>query len=104
MHNNASHDKSFSTLLSISRDPELANLFPECCHGKLPLPRQTMRARLRVEEMEDGGQSLKPKDAQKPVCEACRLAAERPQRPRAMSTWTIKGSRTRVTEMSPLNP
>jgi len=104
MENNASHNNSLSTLLSISRDPELANLFPECCHGKLPLPPETMKARLRVEEMEDGGQSLKSKDTKKTVCEACKSAAMRSQRPRAMSTWTIKGARTRVTETSPLNP
>ena len=104
MENNASHNNSLSTLLSISRDPELANLFPECCHGKLPLPQRTMKARLRVEEMGDGGQSLKPKDTKRTVCEACKLQATQTQRPRAFSTWTIKGARARVSETSPLNP
>lgn len=92
INNQASHNNSFSTILSISRDAKLDNLFPDCCHGKLPLPKDTMKAHLRVAQMDDGGQSLQPRDNERSICKACvaRAAAEAPPRPlgiRKFSTW-----------------
>lgn len=102
--NGGSYDNTFSTILSISRDPDLAELFPPCCHGKLPLPRATMKAKLNVEKMKDGGQSLRWKGQHKPVCELCERESdemkEQPQRRRGSSAWTFKWPRARVSEVS----
>jgi hypothetical protein len=92
INNHASHNNSFSTILSISRDAKLDNLFPDCCHGKLPLPRATMKAHLKVAQMDDGGQSLQPRDNERSVCEACVARATaavspRLQGMRKLSTW-----------------
>ena len=102
--NGGSYDNDFSTILSISRDPDLAELFPVCCHGKLPLPEATLKAKLNIEKMKDGGQSLRWKGQHKPVCKVCEREAnemrEQPQRRRGSSTWTFKWPRTRVSEVS----
>ena len=102
--NGASHDDKFSTILSISRDPELSNLFPSCCHGKLPLPKATMNAKLSVEQMADGGQSLRWRGVHKPVCSICKQDAEassgQRQRRRSSSVWNIKWPRARTSEVS----
>ncbi|KAF2674051.1 hypothetical protein BT63DRAFT_366381 [Microthyrium microscopicum] len=69
--NEASHDNSFSTIMSITRDPALGPLFPDCCHGKLPLPSASLDAKLRIREMEGGGESLMPVGHVPIVCTAC---------------------------------
>ena len=98
--NGASHDNVFSTLLSISRDPDLANLFPPCCHGKLPLPKATMKAKLIVESMKDGGQSLCWQGDHRPLCEICQQQLESRSKEtahrRTSSAWTLKWPRIKT--------
>jgi hypothetical protein len=72
--NDASHDMSLSTILSISRDQQLDGLFPQCAHGRLPLPKETMSAELKIIRMTDNkGWSLQPtaKDRKQSVCIRC---------------------------------
>lgn len=54
-HNRVSHDTSFSSILSSTRDPGLADLFVHQVLGKLPLPGEIKRAMLRFGKMKEGG-------------------------------------------------
>ena len=58
--NRAAHDRSFSALLSSTRDAALAKIFNPERLGKLPLPDDVAKTPLRFEEMgEEGGLGLK---------------------------------------------
>jgi hypothetical protein len=58
--NRAAHDRSFSALLSSTRDTALARIFNPDRLGKLPLPDDVAKTPLRSEEMgEEGGLGLK---------------------------------------------
>ena len=91
INNNASHNNKFSTLTSVTREGLLDNLYPERCHGKLPLPEETMNAKLMLEEKPNGAQNFKPEivpNRKIPVCNTCNSTGA--QRPRMASTWSIK--------------
>jgi hypothetical protein len=63
--NNAAHDRSFSALLSSTRDAALAKIFNPERLGKLPLPDDVAKTPLRFEEMgEEGGLGLKLVEAE----------------------------------------
>jgi hypothetical protein len=62
--NNASHDRSFSALLSSTRDAALAKIFNLERLGKLPLPDHVSKRLLRFEEMGEGGLGLKLVEAE----------------------------------------
>lgn len=98
--NDESHNNTFSTLLSVSRDPSLDPLFPPCCHGKLPLPRETMDASLRVSRGDGGVENLVPPSNVKvtPSCRTCAIREARearasiaasPNQGRRRSTFTL---------------
>jgi hypothetical protein len=70
--NDASHDMSLSTILSITRDRLLDDLFPQCAHGRLPLPKETMKTLLRIVRMSDDmGWSLQPPVRKQSLCPKC---------------------------------
>lgn len=98
--NDASHDNAFSTLLSIGRHRSLDPLFPPCCHGKLPLPKETMEARMRLLEQEDGVENLVPTEEIEPLCRTCaaRAAAAASPNPdrRRSSVFSRFGSAQRM--------
>jgi hypothetical protein len=59
----------YNVHMSRSRPGDL--LFPRCCRGVFPLPKETMRAKLRVMPDKFGSQCLKLEDGQQKVkCEA----------------------------------
>lgn len=97
--NHASHNNAFSTLLSIGRDRSLDPLFPPCCHGRLPLPKETMDAPLRVLIQNGGVENLVPPPNVriKPSCRTCAAreartaaaASPNPER-RRRSTFTTR--------------
>lgn len=62
--NNAAHDRSFSALLSSTRDAALAKIFNPERLGKLPLPDDVAKTPLRFEEMGEGGLELKLVEAE----------------------------------------
>lgn len=76
-HNDASHNNSLSNIMSICQNPNLGNIFPRCCRGVFPLPKETMRAKLMVMPDEFGSHCLKLEDEEQKVkCEACDLASQ----------------------------
>jgi len=78
--NGAAFDSVFSTIVSATRDPELRDVFPECCPGMLPLSKESLDAKLRVKRSEnnDGhssnGRHIVPLETRKPVCRICNPA------------------------------
>ncbi|KAF2094276.1 hypothetical protein NA57DRAFT_60907 [Rhizodiscina lignyota] len=86
--NDASHNNAVSTLLSIGRDRSLDPLFPPCCHGRLPLPEETMNAPLRVLKQDDGVENLIPPPGVKiePSCRTCEARAAAAASPRSPNT------------------
>jgi hypothetical protein len=77
--NGAAFDSVFSTVVSATRGAELREVFPECCQGVLPLPKESLDAKLNVERINDGshrrGRRIVPVEMQTPLCRACNPAA-----------------------------
>jgi hypothetical protein len=59
MTNGVSHNKSFSAILTSTRDAGLTELFHAQILGRLPLPQSVRRARLRFGGLQDGGLGFK---------------------------------------------
>ena len=59
MTNGVSHNKSFSAILTSTRDAGLTELFHAQILGRLPLPQSVRRARLRFGNLPDGGLGFK---------------------------------------------
>jgi hypothetical protein len=57
--NGVSHNKSFSAILTSTRDIGLMDLFHKQVLGRLPLPQSVRRAKLRFGDMGDGGLGFK---------------------------------------------
>ena len=76
--NQAAHNGSPSTFISITRNALLEPLFPEYRQGVLPLPEQTMRAQFRIRPIR-GGWSLIPEEGHRTrsVCENCAARVDR---------------------------
>jgi hypothetical protein len=53
-HNGVSCDRSFSSILSSTRDSNIAKIFHHQVLGKLPLPKHIRRAMLRFGKMKEG--------------------------------------------------
>lgn len=77
--NGSSHNNAVSTLISICRHESLAPIFPPCCHGKLPLPDETMKTKVQLIKSKAGGQEnleVHPRGMAVPVCKLCRARLE----------------------------
>src|ERR1700724_791934 len=53
-HNGVCYDKSFSSILSSTRDSNIAKIFHHQVLGKLPLPKNIRQAKLRFGRMKEG--------------------------------------------------
>lgn len=81
--NGAAFDSSFSTIVSATRGADLDNVFPKCCQGVLPIPRESLDATVQVRRIEGNlrGRRIIPIGTPVVVCEIC----NRPAAARAVS-------------------
>lgn len=71
--NGGAFDHAFSTVVSVTRGGELDNLFPSCCHGVQPLPKESLTAPLVVKVTRKGrrpGRNIVLAEDVQPVCKA----------------------------------